>query len=192
MASAASLRLLSSSLGRRSTTGGGARRESRRGPLSGHRSRDCSALRTCAWLQPAWQWTSARPSLLSRIERLGMLSSCAGQRAIQPPPALRPPRALAIISADTIGRLFVGSHVDGAECVEVEACRLEGFYVGKSIDDAAADLQILRPATLPAPLFERARRDQPALRQALLIEMHGPFLSCVRHGENCHAVNHGR
>ena len=50
--------------------------------------------RACS--QPAWQRTSTLPSPPSRIDRLGSRSSWAGQRAIQPPPALRPPRALAM------------------------------------------------------------------------------------------------
>jgi hypothetical protein len=46
-----------------------------------------------------------------RIERLDVWSSCAGQRAVHPPPALRPPTALAMVSAVISGlaarRFFV-------------------------------------------------------------------------------------
>ena len=59
------------------------------GVVSSHRPRDRSAAMTCSWSQPAWQRTSTLPSSASRIDRLGLRSSWAGQRAIQPPPALR-------------------------------------------------------------------------------------------------------
>src|SRR5262249_28042256 len=49
--------------------------------------------------QPAWQWINTLPPLASVIERLGFSSSCAGQRAIQPPPTLRAPRAFTMPSA---------------------------------------------------------------------------------------------
>ena len=45
--------------------------------------------------------TSTWPLAPSRIDRLGSRSSWAGQRAIQPPPARRPPGAFARISAVT-------------------------------------------------------------------------------------------
>src|SRR6202030_4728553 len=88
-------------------------------------------------------------------------------RAACPLPPFRPQRALAMVSADAISGLFFGPLVDGAECVCVETGRLEGLDVRKPIDDAATDLQISRPAALPAPLLERAWRNQPALRQIL-------------------------
>ena len=62
----------------------------------------------------------------------------------------------------------------------VDPGRLEGFDVGQPIDDPAADLQVSRPAPLPTPLFERAWRNEPTLRQMLLVKMlHAPVLSCV-------------
>ena len=54
-------------------------------------------LRACR--ERPWQRTSTLPSSASRIERLGVRSSCAGHRAVQPPPVFRPPRALAMLSA---------------------------------------------------------------------------------------------
>ena len=53
---------------------------------------------TCSWAQPAWQWISSLLSA-SRIERLGLRSSCAGQHAVHVEPARCPPRALATNSA---------------------------------------------------------------------------------------------
>jgi hypothetical protein len=47
------------------------------------------APQTASGRQPAKQLTSAFPSSVSVMERLGVLSSCAGQRAIQPLPLLR-------------------------------------------------------------------------------------------------------
>jgi hypothetical protein len=43
-----------------------------------------------------------------QIEELGLRSSCAGQRAAQPPPAFRPPRALVVFSAFMERLLAVG------------------------------------------------------------------------------------
>src|SRR3954466_6191285 len=51
------------------------------------------------WSQPAWQRTSALPSLPALIARLGLRSSCAGQHAIHVAPARCPPSALAMVSA---------------------------------------------------------------------------------------------
>jgi hypothetical protein len=70
-----------------------------RPPFFLHSPRDRRTLITGSWPQPAWQRTSTLLSSPSRIERLGSRSSWAGQRAIQPPPAFRPPRALAMVSA---------------------------------------------------------------------------------------------
>jgi hypothetical protein len=72
---------------------------SRRWPFSSHSPRDRRAAITRPWSQPAWQRTSTLPSPASLIDRLGTRSSWAGQRATQPPPAFRPPRALAMVSA---------------------------------------------------------------------------------------------
>ena len=102
------------------------------------------------------------------------------KRVVQPPPPLRPPSAVAMVSAVAIGRLRFGAQVDGADRVGVDPRRLEGFDVGQPIDDPTADLQVSRPAPLPAPLFERAWRNEPTLRQMLLVKMlHAPVLSCV-------------
>ena len=72
-----------------------------------------------------------------------------------------------MVSAVAIGRLRFGIQVDGADRVGVDPRRLEGFDVGQPIGDPAADLQVSRPAPLPAPLFERAWRNEPTLRQML-------------------------
>ena len=62
---------------------------------SHHNPRDRRVAMT-ACSQPAWQHTSTLPSSASQIDRLGSRSSCPGHGAIQPPPALRPPRASAM------------------------------------------------------------------------------------------------
>jgi len=49
--------------------------------------------RSCS--QPAWQRTNTLLSSASQIERLGVRSSCAGQRAIHTEPDFRPPRRCA-------------------------------------------------------------------------------------------------
>ena len=68
--------------------------------------------------------------------------------------------------------------VEGADCVCVDTGSLENLYIGKPVHDPPADFQISRPASLPAPLFQRARRYQPPLGQTLLIEMlHNPMCS---------------
>src|SRR5680860_1380238 len=56
----------------------------------------------------AWKRTRTLPSSPSLIDRLGSRSSWAGQCAIQPPPALRPPRALAMVSAVMAHLLVIG------------------------------------------------------------------------------------
>src|ERR1700722_12030001 len=96
MARAAWERLASSVSGLRSI---GVRREIERRALSAPRPRPRSAAMMRSWSHPAWQCTSTLLSSASLIERLGVRSSCAGQRAVQPPPAFRPPRALAIAPA---------------------------------------------------------------------------------------------
>ena len=47
--------------------------------------------------------------------------------------------------------------VEGADCICVDTGSLENLYIGKPVHDPPADLQISRPASLPAPLFQRAR-----------------------------------
>jgi Domain of unknown function (DUF4917) len=92
------LRLASSRSGWPVAAARGAGRMNRRGPFSVHSPRDRKVTITRCWSQPARQRTSTLPSSASQIDRLGSRSSWAGQRAIQPPPALRPPGALAIVS----------------------------------------------------------------------------------------------
>src|ERR1700730_19217522 len=98
MASAASLRLASLRSGWLLETIRAAQCANCRSPSSSHSPRDRRAAITRPWSQPAWQRTSTLPSSASRIDRLGSRSSCAGHLAIQPPPAFRPPRALAMVS----------------------------------------------------------------------------------------------
>ena len=59
--------------------------------MAGNKSRNVilSAASTSLVLHPAPQFTKARPSRPSLILRLGLWSSCAGQRAIQPLPHRR-------------------------------------------------------------------------------------------------------
>src|SRR6266496_4365609 len=121
-----------------------------------------------------------------------MRSSWAGQRAVQPPPTFRPPSAFAMVSAAGIGSLFFGPLVDRGDSVRVKTGRLEGFDVGKAIDDAATDFQITRPPALPPPLFESARRNQPAFCQALLIDMLHCSSSTTRAGAPGRAKSRGR
>ena len=101
---------------------GGAHPRTDARPPSAQRPRDRRTPITRAWSQPAWQRISTLPSSAARIDRLGSRSSWAGQRAIQPPPALRPPRALAMVSAviTSICRLRAGP----ASGPIVFACRL--------------------------------------------------------------------
>src|SRR5271166_6621341 len=99
MASAAGLRLASSRSGLLVVTVRTAEAVYRRGPRFDHRPAERSAAITCCWSQPAWQRTNTLPPSAARIDRLGSRSSCVGQRAIQPLPAFRPPRALAMVSA---------------------------------------------------------------------------------------------
>jgi len=49
--------------------------------------------------------------------------------------------------------------------------RLERLDVFKTVDDAAADLEIPRPLLEPAPPFKSPRADVPAPRQVDLVEM---------------------
>src|SRR5262249_46326485 len=45
-----------------------------------------AAMRTASNSHPAWHFKSVRPALPSRMQRLGLRSSCAGHRANQPLP----------------------------------------------------------------------------------------------------------
>jgi hypothetical protein len=103
MASAAVLRFAWSRSSWGVVAARGAGRVSRRGPFSIHRPRDLRVAMTLSWSQPAWQRTSTLPSSASRIDKLGSRSSWVGQRATQPFPALRPPRAVAMASAFITG-----------------------------------------------------------------------------------------
>src|SRR5947208_5234817 len=68
--------------------------------------------------------------------------------------------------------------------VRVETGCLEGLDVRDPINDASADLQRARPPALPAPLFERAWRNQPSLRQVLLVKvLHNPVFSFAMRAE---------
>ena len=70
-----------------------------RGLFSIHNPRDRKFAMTRCCTQPAWQHTSTFPSSASQIDRLGSRSYVPGHGAIQPAPDLRPPSALAIVSA---------------------------------------------------------------------------------------------
>jgi hypothetical protein len=107
----------------------------------------------------------------SRVDRLGWPASYAQPRIIRLFPTFRPTSTLAIVSAIGIGRLPFGPEVERAGCVGVQIGGLEGCDVAKPIDHAPPDLEIWRPETLPPPLFEGPRRDQPTLSQSFLIKM---------------------
>src|SRR4051794_32013653 len=101
------------------------------------------------------------------MDRLGAWSSCAGQRATQPAPALRPPKARAIASA-CMARLPSGKRAHG---VRVEVLGFVVLDVLQAVHDAPAELEVNGPLADPAPAFERARRDAPTLCKLMLVEM---------------------
>src|SRR5690348_15770112 len=83
---------------------------------------------------------------------------------------------------------------DRADRVGVEAGGLERLDVREAVDDPSADLQLPRPLALPPPLLEGAGRDQPAVGQALLVQMlHRPSSRVVAHREPPrYGRSHGR
>ena len=72
---------------------------------------------------------------------------------------------------------FIVLTVDRPDSVRMEIGRLEGLDFGQRINDATTYFQIAWPPALPTPLLKRSRRNPPAFRQALLVQMlHGSFL----------------
>ena len=64
-------------------------RDDDRDPFACHKPRLRRAAMTLTWSQPAWQCTSTLPSVETRSDRLAVLSSCAGHRAMYALPARR-------------------------------------------------------------------------------------------------------
>src|SRR4030081_3486996 len=97
------------------------------------------------------------------MDRLGCRSSCAGQRAIQPPPALWPPRVLAIFSAIISGLValirFVGEfYLDSRELFYPSA-QVAGEHKG-----AAATLDGSQLAGLDSLIESRPARVRDGTR----------------------------
>jgi hypothetical protein len=69
---------------------------------------------------------------------------------------------------------------NGADRIRVKIGCLERLDVLPSVDHPSADFQISRSPTLLAPLFECARRYQPAVGQGFLVQgLHRRSPSCV-------------
>ena len=63
-----------------------------------------------------------------------------------------------------------------AGCALADLLGLVGFDVLKPVDDAAAELDVLRAFTRPAPAFQRAMRNVPASGELDLGEVSGSHL----------------
>jgi len=90
-----------------------------------------SASRTASWVHPAKQWTRTLPSGLSLSERLGLLSSWAGQWATHPSPNFRPTSAAAMLSASEDEKTVVTSEaaIEMARLRQNTSGNLEAVFI---------------------------------------------------------------
>lgn len=77
-------------------------------------------------------------------------------------------------SQDVMRAIPLGPVPDRADGIGVNVGRLERLDILLPVDHASTDLQKPRPFALPAPLLKSARRDQPSVGQALLVQVLHP------------------